>query len=326
MEAFRRALEDYNLMDIGFSGNWFTWERGNLPETNIQERLDRGVATDSWLALFPDFQVRHLPHSFSDHCPLLINTKCEDMRKAKKEMLHLKLTKLLGEDRSNENLADLIDTKVDLNFEIEKDRRYWEQQARVNWLKLGNKNTAFFHRQVTQRWRKNCIQKLQYDDGRETELFLAGRRGNYDHILSSIDRCIFEEDDSKLRADFTKEEILEALKEMGPTKTPGEDGFPALFYQKCWPIIGEDVMSYCLNVLNGAKVNANCLRLVMDKCIDLAQSSFMLRRSIFDNVILAYELLHTLKHKRVGKKGFMPVKLDMSKAYDRVEWGFVKGL
>lgn len=55
MEAFRRALEDCNLMDIGFSGNWFTWERGNLPETNIQERLDRGVATDSWLALFPDF-------------------------------------------------------------------------------------------------------------------------------------------------------------------------------------------------------------------------------------------------------------------------------
>ncbi|XP_016724908.1 uncharacterized protein [Gossypium hirsutum] len=93
---------------------------------------------------------------------------------------------------------------------------------------------------------------------------------------------------------------------MGPTKTPGEDGFPALFYQKCWPIIGKDVMSYCLNVLNGA------------------QSSFILRRPIFDNVILPYELLHTLKHKRVGKKGFMPVKLDMSKAYDRVEWGFVK--
>ncbi|MBA0818435.1 hypothetical protein Gohar_021253 [Gossypium harknessii] len=46
MEAFRKVLEDCSLVDVGYSGNWFTWERGNLPETNIQERLDRGVATE----------------------------------------------------------------------------------------------------------------------------------------------------------------------------------------------------------------------------------------------------------------------------------------
>ncbi|KAA3468220.1 reverse transcriptase [Gossypium australe] len=42
MVAFREALEDCQLMDLGFQGPWFTWERGNLPETNIRERLDRG--------------------------------------------------------------------------------------------------------------------------------------------------------------------------------------------------------------------------------------------------------------------------------------------
>ncbi|MBA0729118.1 hypothetical protein Golax_020420, partial [Gossypium laxum] len=75
METFRRMLEECQLNDVGFEGSWFTWERGNLPETNIQERLDRGVANTDWITLFPEVKVQHLVHSFSDHCPLLINTR-----------------------------------------------------------------------------------------------------------------------------------------------------------------------------------------------------------------------------------------------------------
>lgn len=78
MEAFRTVLEDCNLRDMGVSERWFTWERGNLPETNIQERLDRGVATEGWISLFSEATIKHLPHSFSDHCPLLITTKKKD--------------------------------------------------------------------------------------------------------------------------------------------------------------------------------------------------------------------------------------------------------
>lgn len=75
-----------------------------------------------------------------------------------------------------------------------------------------------------------------------------------------------------------------------------------------------------------AKVIANRLRGLIHKCIDLAQSAFVPGRLISDNVLLAYEILHTLKLKRLGKKGFMALKLDMSKAYDRVEWEFVRGV
>ncbi|MBA0661623.1 hypothetical protein Goklo_005899 [Gossypium klotzschianum] len=41
MEAFRGAWEECQLLDVGYFGVWFTWEKGNLPETNIRERLDR---------------------------------------------------------------------------------------------------------------------------------------------------------------------------------------------------------------------------------------------------------------------------------------------
>ncbi|MBA0576756.1 hypothetical protein Golob_024418, partial [Gossypium lobatum] len=41
MEEFRTVLNDCQFEDVGYVGRWFTWERGNLPETNIRERLDR---------------------------------------------------------------------------------------------------------------------------------------------------------------------------------------------------------------------------------------------------------------------------------------------
>ena len=69
----------------------------------------------------------------------------------------------------------------------------------------------------------------------------------------------------------------------------------------------------------------------MPKLVSESQSAFMSNRLIIDNILVAHETLHHLKtkkkknkNKKKGKTGYMAIKLDMSKAYDRMEWVFLE--
>lgn len=75
-----------------------------------------------------------------------------------------------------------------------------------------------------------------------------------------------------------------------------------------------------------AKVLANRLKVILLQIITKNQSAFLSKRLITDNVLVAFELMHYLNNKREGKEGFISIKLDMGKAFDRVEWGFVKAI
>ncbi|MCH84971.1 RNA-directed DNA polymerase (Reverse transcriptase), partial [Trifolium medium] len=75
-----------------------------------------------------------------------------------------------------------------------------------------------------------------------------------------------------------------------------------------------------------SKLLANRLKRVLDKCISEEQSAFMEGRYITDNALIAIEIIHALKRKTRGVKGELVLKIDISKAYDKVEWSFLKGV
>lgn len=75
-----------------------------------------------------------------------------------------------------------------------------------------------------------------------------------------------------------------------------------------------------------SKVLANRLKKILPSIIDESQSVFVLGRLITDNIILYSEVFHFMQHNQAKKRGYMDLKLDMSKAYDPVEWDFVSSV
>ena len=183
-------------------------------------------------------------------------------------------------------------------------------------------------------------------------------------MTNLIQAKVTEEMNEELTKEFITEEVKAALKQMHPTKVPGPDGMPAIFYQKYWDIVGFDVTNMVLNVLNSnaslsdinntyitlvpkvklpnkmkdfrpislsnvaykliSKVLVNRFKKVLPQIISENQSAFLSKRLIIDNVLIAFELMHYLDHKKSGKDGFMTIKLDMSKAYNKVKWDFIE--
>jgi hypothetical protein len=75
-----------------------------------------------------------------------------------------------------------------------------------------------------------------------------------------------------------------------------------------------------------SKLLANRLKGLLDKCVSEEQSAFIEGRSILDNALIAIEVIHALKRKTRGRRGELALKIDISKAYDKVDWGFMRGM
>ena len=70
----REFIFDFSAVDLGFSGNKFTWAKGKWGSAAVKRRLDRGIASIAWRLAFPKASISHLGAFCSDHTPLILDT------------------------------------------------------------------------------------------------------------------------------------------------------------------------------------------------------------------------------------------------------------
>ncbi|KAK9912300.1 hypothetical protein M0R45_036169 [Rubus argutus] len=117
---------------------------------------------------------------------------------------------------------------------------------------------------------------------------------------------------------ITEEEVKDAAFQMGAHKAPGPDGFHGIFYQKFWNIINETITGTSTEFFNSGEISGS-INILSISLISPFQCAFLTGRQIQDNILVAHEAFHYLKLKKSGKNHELALKLDMSKAYDKVE-------
>ncbi|XP_019242683.1 PREDICTED: uncharacterized protein LOC109222830, partial [Nicotiana attenuata] len=208
------------------------------------------------------------------------------------------------------NRERLHKVKAEMIKYLAVEEEFWKQKAGMLWFKDGDRNTKFFHAQVRGRRKKLQLRRIQNNMGiwiEEEEQIAEEAVSFYKdqftesvvpstfHIIDHVPTLVEEEQNARLTELPTKEEVRKAVYGLNGDSAGGPDGFTGAFYHTCWDIVGEDIY---------------------------AMAGFVKGRSIVENILLTQEIITDIRLRtKAGPNVVM--KLDMTKAYDRLSWLFL---
>ncbi|KAL0386603.1 UNVERIFIED_CONTAM: Retrovirus-related Pol polyprotein from type-2 retrotransposable element R2DM [Sesamum latifolium] len=337
-------LKDFNdcclslgLTDATTTGCYYTWY-SNSDSNPVWCKLDRVLLNNEWLEAGLHCSAHfNPPGCLSDHSPgcishISVRAKEADLA-LQNAQLHLESNP--GDAAVRDTLGALRKKAV---FLAEAERHFYYQKAKIHFLKMGDRNTKFFHdmalRPRPSRWTATC--------------FEWGPKLSSEHAL-------------ELCREVTPSEVKQAIFQIHDNKAPGPDGFSACFFKKAWNIVGNQVckavtdffrsgrllrqLNHCIialvpksvhsptvadyrpisccNVIYKAitKIIADRLTPVLEHLIDRSQAAFVGRRSITDNIFLAQEMVRQYTRKRISPR--CTINVDLRKAFDSVSWTFL---
>ncbi|KAH6762745.1 hypothetical protein C2S52_020178 [Perilla frutescens var. hirtella] len=324
MMDFGDAISDCQLLDLGFDGAWFTWE---WPAIGLRERLDRILLGEFWTSVFAVTRVTHLARHQSDHAPLLV--RCQFLAEIPKSFFrfqnmwvrhHTFRETVLEEWQTDEAMSAAQaaydsfpspEARAELNHcvayyvlrtEMEKD--FWKQKVAVRWVVDGERNSRFFQGWVKQKRYKSRIHVIE--DGR--------------HLAESDFSC---------------------LQEIPPEMDTGGLCVVLDVEEHCWDFVGGDVVgaveyffsgsymphSFTATIIVLLPKNERAVAWTDYRPISLCNVTNKIIMKILTTRLdpfLPTEMIGDLHISRAVPN--VALKLDMSKAYDMVQWLFLLGV
>ncbi|XP_071677232.1 uncharacterized protein [Lolium perenne] len=172
---------------------------------------------------------------------------------------------------------------------------------------------------------------------------------------------VSEEENDGLMLSFTGEELDKVLASMRVETAPGPDGWPVIFFKKFWALTKPHILAilngFALGRVDIARLNFGVLSLIpkvqgaddirqfrpialinvifkfvakayairvspiAHRIISRAQSAFIKGRHILEGIVSLQEIIHETKSRKL--RGVF-LKLDFEKAFDRVNWQFLR--
>ncbi|OMO73078.1 reverse transcriptase [Corchorus capsularis] len=321
--------------------------------------LAEALATVEWSDMFANAQGLYEVSTASDHCPVILcldklkNDKRRDFRFETKWLLDEECSGIV-EEGWQEPVSGLRMFKLARKMAATRENLRRRRNS-ITRIKGGDDN-----------WITDEADIRSYITEYYKELFTAGDLSCIDEVLDAIDEVVTPEMNEGLNALVEVAEIEKAAFSLGAHKAPGPDGFLGIFFHQFWeqvkPQVVQAVQSFfesghLLRDLNRtniilipkqqcpetlahhrpiglcnfiykiiSKILANRVKNILPEIISPTQSAFIHGRQIQDNIIVAHQAFHALKGRSRGHNGYMALKLDLSKAYDRVEWPFLEKL
>eukprot|EP00253_Pinus_taeda_P017830 PITA_17830 len=249
-------MQDWDLIDIKPTASKYTWSNKRVGPRHIAARLDRFLVQGSFLLLGLEVRSHILHSSISDHKPISLELltpkdlgpipfrfsslwikEADFMDKH----LHLETAEITNEELEKE-------AKLQQNFHKAclAEEEYWRLNSRSLWLKSGDINSSFFHKQAQARKGRNSITEIK-EENSVLKDFASIKKAASDHfeklyreeieaeqndnLLDAVPNLIAPKMNQVLESKITHKETKEALFAMDPDKAPGPDGFTPRFLQ-----------------------------------------------------------------------------------------------